>query len=49
MTISNIAHALIILFPILVALAIGGIIADYILPHIKPLQRYFDSLSDWDE
>lgn len=25
-------------------LAIGGFVADYIFPHIKPLQRYIDSL-----
>ena len=30
-------------------LGIGGLIADYILPHIPAVQRYLDSLPDWDE
>lgn len=30
-------------------LAIGGFVADYIFPHIKPLQRYIDSLPMMEE
>ena len=30
-------------------LGIGGLIADYILPHIPAGQRYLDSLPDWDD
>jgi hypothetical protein len=30
-------------------LAIGGLIADYIFPHIKPLNRWLDSLPDYEE
>lgn len=30
-------------------LGVGGFIADYILPHIPAVQRYLDSLPDWDD
>lgn len=33
-----------ILGAFLLILAIGGIIADYILPHIEPLNRFINSL-----
>ena len=29
---------------ILLTLGIGGLVADYIFPHIKPLERFQDSL-----
>lgn len=35
---------LIILFWFLIILGISGIIADYIFPHIKPLNDFIDSL-----
>ncbi|NLZ91220.1 MAG: hypothetical protein GX918_04815 [Clostridiales bacterium] len=35
--------------PLCLVLAIGGVIADYILPHIKPLNRWLDSLPDYEE
>ena len=35
---------LMILFWFLIILGIGGIIADYIFPHIKPLNDFIDSL-----
>lgn len=33
----------------LVVLSIGAFIADHILPHIPFVQRYLDSLPDWDD
>lgn len=33
----------------LIILGIGGFIADYIFPHIGPLQRYIDSLPMLDD
>lgn len=38
-----------ILSAFLVVLGIGAFIADYILPHIPFVQRYLDSLPDWDD
>lgn len=35
---------LIILGVILALLFVGGILADYVLPHVGPLVRYLDSL-----
>lgn len=32
-----------------VALLISGLIADYVFPHIPFIERYLDSLPDWDE
>lgn len=40
---------LIFLSGFFVLLGIGGIIADYIFPHIKPLTRYIDRLPMMDE
>lgn len=33
----------------LVVLGVGGLIADYVFPHIPPLQRWLDSLPEWDD
>lgn len=30
-------------------LAVGCLIADYVFPHIPFIERYLDSLPDWDE
>lgn len=30
-------------------LCIGGLIADYVLPHIPFIQRWLDSLPDWED
>lgn len=38
-----------ILSGFLVVLGIGAFIADHILPHIPFVQRYLDSLPDWDD
>lgn len=38
-----------ILSGFLVVLSIGAFIADHILPHIPFVQRYLDSLPDWDD
>ena len=34
---------------ILLTLGIGGLVADYIFPHIKPLERFLDSLPMMDD
>lgn len=34
---------------ILLALGVGGLVADYIFPHIKPLERFLDSLPMMDD
>ena len=34
---------------ILLILGIGGLIADYVFPHIPFIQKYLDSLPDWDD
>ena len=33
---------------ILIPLGMGGLVADYIFPHIKPLERFLDSLPMMD-
>lgn len=33
----------------LLILGIGGIIADYVLPHIRPLNRWIDSLPEYED
>lgn len=33
----------------LVVLGVGGLVADYVFPHIPFIQRYLDSLPDWDD
>lgn len=38
-----------ILSGFLAVLGIGGLIADYVFPHIPFIQKYLDSLPDWDE
>lgn len=30
-------------------LGLGGIVAEHILPHISLLDRYFDTLPDWED
>ena len=30
-------------------MGIGAIIVDYIFPHIRPIQRWLDSLPDWED
>lgn len=35
--------------PLFILLAVGGFIADYIFPHIKPLQRWIDTLPMQDD
>ena len=32
-----------------VLIGLGGIVADYILPHIYLLDRYFDTLPEWED
>jgi hypothetical protein len=52
MTLDLIGEALVdglILSGFLVVLSIGAFIADHILPHIPFIQRYLDSLPDWDD
>lgn len=34
---------------ILLTLGIGGLVADYIFPHINPLERFLDSLPMMDD
>lgn len=34
---------------ILLILGIGGLIADYVLPHIPFIERLVDSLPEWDD
>ena len=33
---------------ILLILGIGGLIADYVFPHIPFIERFIDSLPEWD-
>lgn len=33
----------------LVVLGVGSLVADYVFPHIPFIQRYLDSLPDWDD
>ncbi len=40
---------LIIVTPFLGVLCICGFVADYILPHIKPLERWLETLPQWEE
>lgn len=41
--------ALAILTGYLLILFVGCLIADYVFPHIPFIQRFLDSLPDWDE
>ena len=34
---------------ILLILGIGGMIADYVFPHIPFIERFIDSLPEWDD
>lgn len=38
-----------ILAAFLAVLGVGGLIADYVFPHIPFIQRFLDSLPNWDE
>lgn len=40
---------LFILGGFLLVLMVGCIVADYVFPHIPFIQRYIDSLPDWDD
>jgi hypothetical protein len=40
---------LLILGGLMFVLCVGCLVADYIFPHIKPLQKWLDSLPNWDE
>lgn len=40
---------LLILCGFLVILGLGGLIADYVFPHIPFIERFIDSLPDWDD
>lgn len=40
---------LLLLAGFLVVLGVGGLVADYVFPHIPFIQRYLDSLPDWDD
>lgn len=30
-------------------LGVGGLVADYVLPHIPFIQRFLDTLPDWED
>lgn len=34
---------------LLAVLGVGGLVADYVFPRIPFIQRYLDSLPDWDD
>lgn len=34
---------------ILLILGIGGLISDYVFPHIPFIERFIDSLPEWDD
>lgn len=34
---------------ILLILGIGGLIVDYVFPHIPFIERFIDSLPEWDD
>lgn len=34
---------------ILLILGIGGLIADYVFPHIPFIERFIDTLPEWDD
>lgn len=40
---------LMIMAGFLMVLAVAGFVADYILPHIKPLERWIESLPQWED
>lgn len=40
---------LMVLAGFMVALGIGALIADYVFPHIPFIQRYLDSLPDYED
>ena len=48
-TAENLLILLIYMFPFLLVLSIGGIVADYILPHIPFINRWLESLPDFDD
>lgn len=33
----------------LLVLGVGGLIADYVFPHIPFIERFLDSLPDWED
>ena len=46
---SNLAPFLGYTAAILLILGIGGLIADYVFPHIPFIERFIDSLPEWDD
>lgn len=40
---------LVLMLGFLAILAVGGLVADYILPHIKPLERWLETLPLWED
>ena len=44
----DVAPAVIIMAPIIGVLAVGAVIADCLMPKIKPIQRFIDKLADRD-
>lgn len=47
--VEDLAVNLAILCGFLAVLGVGGLIADYVFPHIPFIQRFLDTLPDWDE
>ena len=43
------AVALAILSGYLITLGIGGLIADYVFPHIPFIERFLNDLPDWED
>ena len=35
--------------PFMGLLCVGGVIADHVFPHIKPLEKWLSSLPAWDD
>lgn len=46
---ADLAINLALLCVFLLVLGIGGLIADYVLPHIPFIEKYLDSLPDWED
>ena len=40
---------LIILAGLFAVLSVGCLVADYVLPHIPAVQRFLDTLPEWDD
>ena len=46
---SDVTIGLLYMIGYLIMLCAGGFIADYVLPHIPPLQRWLDSLPPYED